>query len=226
MIRPSDKILAEGLAKRGLLNQKEIDRCLEAIKSSDETLKSYQDLATELEILSAPVYYLAGNHDNPIMLEQGFLGENIKQDKQIICGNWQIILLNSRVAEKTEGYLDAQELQFLQDCLSTYPKHFALVAVHHHAVPVHGSMDEIMLQNASEFLALLEKHESVKVVLQGHVHQELAVVRQGIHFFTTPSTCYQIKPGCPSLVVDDQPAACRWLSIYPEGDFTSLVMRV
>lgn len=54
MIRASDKILAEGLVKRGLLSQKEVDGCLAEIRASDETLKSYiitRHLVPEAKIL-------------------------------------------------------------------------------------------------------------------------------------------------------------------------------
>jgi Icc protein len=70
-----------------------------------------------------------------------------------------------------------------------------VVAMHHNPLPV-GSrwLDTMTISDAPALLAVLDTAPHVKLVLFGHVHQELETRRGGTVYASAPSTFFQFKP--------------------------------
>jgi Icc protein len=121
--------------------------------SQDNSEASYLRLAEMLQPLRAPVYYVPGNHDDPALMARVFPRENMLTDKQLIINDWQIILLNSQKPGAVEGYLDASQLDYMQQCLQDYPEQHAIIVFHHQ--PFHVGckwLDNLWLSNADQFV--------------------------------------------------------------------------
>jgi len=198
--------------------------------AQDETAATYRKLCDLLEDWNVPFLVTPGNHANLNSLKKELLQpllQHRRHEADLRLGGWQVIALNSHDSGKVAGKLGRDELVRLDALLDNARGKHALVALHHHPHPV-GSrwMDEIMLENADAFWAVLNRHPQVRAVQFGHVHQAFDGERDGIRLFGSPSTCVQFKPDHDDFALDDQSPGYRWLELLPDGGINSGVERV
>ncbi len=148
--------------------------------------------------LAVPVHMLMGNHDRRIPFRRVVRGESDPRDEPlhyvVDAEGYRLCVLDSLDTGKNPGRLGDGQLAWLRDRLLEARHHHALVAVHHHAVPVGVRwLDEQMLLDADGFWRVVREARNVRAVLCGHVHLEHEAVRDGVPVFTTPSTCFQIS---------------------------------
>lgn len=197
--------------------------------SQDETEQSYQRFAESAKELLGPAYYLPGNHDIRPLMEKAFAahGMPFHADTDFVCGDWQIVLLDTQVQGEVHGHLSEVELHRLDAALSKHPDKHALVALHHHPVPIGSNwIDQIKVDNGDNFLSVIDKHPQVRAVLCGHIHQEFEKTRRDVLYLGTPSTCVQFKPRTEGFAIDAIPPGYRWLKLNPNGTVDSAVVRV
>ncbi len=195
--------------------------------TQDYQSSSYLRLAEMLSIFNVPIYCVPGNHDDPEMMTKIYPYEKMLNDKQIIKGNWQLILLDSHKKDAVEGFLHASQLAFLEDCLQKYPKHHAIAVFHHQPIPVGCHwLDQLGLTNSEEFWKITARYPQLKTVLFGHVHQQFEQEINGIKCYATPSTCFQFKRKQNDFGIEDLPPGFRWLHLYDDGHIETAVERV
>jgi Icc protein len=195
--------------------------------SQDETRESYvhfRDLSSQLNL---PVWCLPGNHDVPEQMAPVLSQAPFSMNGVHVHDNWCVILLNSYLPGDHGGKLPAAELERLDSTLRKFHSHHALIAVHHHALPL-GSrwLDELGLHNAAGLLAIVDRSPQVRCVLAGHVHQASDLERNGVRYLTTPSTCFQFLPGAEFFGVDTRPPGYRWLDLMADGSIATEVVWV
>ncbi|MDX1757539.1 MAG: 3',5'-cyclic-AMP phosphodiesterase [Marinobacter sp.] len=185
---------------------------------------AYRLFAEKLAIFNCPVLWLSGNHDDAATLERMAGVESGR--KQLVQGGWHFILLDSSVPHQVHGELSNRELTFLDEALTAQPELPTLVALHHHPVDI-GSrwMDRIGLKNRDAFWRVIDRHPQVKVVLWGHIHQELDQARGNVRLLASPSTCIQFTAGSDDFAVEALPPGYRWLELAPSGDCQTWVGR-
>jgi Icc protein len=193
----------------------------------DPCVASYQRLQKWLTRLEIPCYCLPGNHDDVGLMGEILPGGNIHCQPQILLDRWQIICLDSTIPRHPGGRLANSQLDLLDTLLDEQPERYALVALHHHPV-LSGSawMDTMVLENANEFFAVLKKHPQARVVVFGHVHQEMDCRKDALRLIATPSTCFQFKPRNASFALDEIPAGYRWIELYSDGTMDTGVRRI
>ncbi|HGX94310.1 MAG TPA: 3',5'-cyclic-AMP phosphodiesterase [Candidatus Tenderia sp.] len=194
----------------------------------DETATGYRHLRRAVAPLNAPGLCIPGNHDDLKLMREVFAEEaGLRCDKSIRLGNWQIILLNSQVAGKVSGYLAQEELDFLELSLTKYPRHHALVCMHHQPVAVGSQwLDQIGLANADQLFAVVDRHPQVKALVWGHVHQAFDEQRNGVRLLATPATCIQFKPKADEFALDLKTPGYRWFRLHQNGHLDSAVERL
>jgi Icc protein len=192
----------------------------------------YAHLRAALTPLGKPVLCIPGNHDSLPALRVA-LGQPAAQgqspfilDGPVDLRHWRILLLDSTVPDQPAGLLSDAELQRLDRQLAAAPQRPALIALHHHPVPVGGSMDTMALTNATQFFAVLDRHPQVRAIVCGHVHQSHETQRRDVRILTAPSTCVQFLPNAATFAVDDQPAGWRLLRLHADGRVESEVRRL
>lgn len=192
----------------------------------DGSAEGYRRLRRILEGLEVPVYAIPGNHDSAQM-PRALTGRNIVNERRLLGRAWQIVLLDSRIPDSEAGALADGQLQHLERCLATHPRHHALVCLHHPPVAI-GSpwMDTMRLQNPEPFFRTLDRHRQVRAVLWGHVHQEFRDERNGVALIASPSTCIQFKPRSVEFALDARPPGYRWLELRADGCFDTGVQRL
>lgn len=195
--------------------------------SGDSTHQSYENLLNLINQVQIPTYWIPGNHDCAIAMNQVLNLRLVSQRKSFERGGWNFILLNSSVPGCVHGYLSVKTLQWLDSQLKMVGSKPTLVALHHPPFYINSDwLDTSRLQNAEEFFAILDNYPQVKIVLFGHIHQEFHYQRHNINYLGTPSTCIQFKPESSIFAVDKKPPGFRLLKLYPNGTWETQVERV
>jgi Icc protein len=151
----------------------------------------------------------------------------IKSFKTIDKNGVLLILLNSSVPQQDYGRLEESELQYLNDTLSKNPQKITLIALHHHPMSVKTTwMDKYILQNPEDFFNVIDKHPQVKAVLFGHIHSEVEMERNGVKYWSCPSTSIQFKLQTPTFEIDNLPVGFSIIRVDDKGEIHREVLRV
>jgi Icc protein len=195
--------------------------------SEDGSAEAYDFLAGEFDATGIPTYWLPGNHDDPRRMREHFTAARVRAAKQIIAGGWLILLLDSTLPGEVRGRVGDAELAFLERSLRRHAELPTLVCLHHQAVDS-GSrwIDEKGLQNGAELRARLARHDNVRAVLWGHVHQASWRREAGIEWMSTPSSCVQFKPLSVEFALSDETPGYRYLGLYNDGSISTSVHRI
>lgn len=195
--------------------------------SQDETPESYQRLISLIAPLGIPAYWIPGNHDNiPVMTE--ILNQPpLSPKKSWMQGNWQFLLLSSVEAGCDGGRLSPDSLQWLDSQLQQTGDRPVTIALHHHPLAIDCKiMDSMMLHNADEFFAIVDRYPQIKIVLCGHIHQEFQQQRGLVSYLGAPSTCIQLLPKTSPIVLDIVGPGFRLLELASDGTWKTKIERV
>ncbi|MEN9704243.1 MAG: hypothetical protein RLZZ393_122 [Pseudomonadota bacterium] len=185
---------------------------------------AYAHVARMLGQLGKPVLAIPGNHDDARALTRSLAHPPFATCGSHDFGNWRIVMLDSSVAGKAAGRLAETELLRLDDALAAAPGRHALVALHHQPVGMESDwLDGIGLENAPALLDILGRHNGVRGVVFGHVHQAFDDEHRGMRLMGTPSTCAQFKPRASRFEVDTLPPAWRRITLHADGSIDTAV---
>ena len=169
-----------------------------------------------------PVYCIPGNHDEPAAMRAALAARPFQIGGSAVHGEWLLVMLDSYLHGKAAGRLGESELARLDTALAAHPDHHALVCLHHHPVPMLSRwLDSVSLENPAALFEVLDRHQNVRVLLWGHVHQAWEGSRNGVRLLCTPSTCAQFKPGSDNFAIDRRPPGFRWLRLFADGRIES-----
>lgn len=190
-------------------------------------LSSYQRILTRLEAYKTPCVCLPGNHDDFKLMQLILNTGKVSCRKQTVLGNWQFICLNSQIIGSAGGRLANQELELLEKCLSEYPDHHALIAVHHHCLPTESAwMDTMTIENHQILFKIIKRFPQVKVITTGHIHQLMDTTFENIRVLGTPSTCFQFRPKSDKFGMDNTAPGYRVITLYEDGRVESDITRL
>lgn len=188
---------------------------------------AYQKVADHLSPLTVPVMSLPGNHDDPQMM-QYVMGENgFDTGKLLNIKSWLVILLNSRLENEHSGEFTTSELAFLRTTLESNTDKHCLIALHHHPVSISSPwMDTMSLNNADDFLSIIDDFNNVRGIIWGHIHQKFESKRNNVLLLGTPSTCKQFKPKAEAYATDDKSPAYRKIELFDDGKIKTKVVYI
>ena len=186
--------------------------------AGDPSVQVYEKLAGLLRRVELPVYCLPGNHDDPGLMDRLLNSGNVSTANYLTGGTWSIILLNTHKPGAEGGCLSAAELSCLDAALERSRGRHVLVCLHHHPVSIRSPwMDAMALENSEALFDALDRHDNVRGIIWGHIHQEFSMTRNGALLLGSPSTCVQFLPQAERAGVDDKPPAYRTLTLTAEG---------
>lgn len=197
--------------------------------AQDASITAYRRFLDTMAVFEVPQRWIPGNHDVMNRLREAVEGNDTVLEKNLILGNWHIVMLDSCVEGKVHGLLRGAELEFLRDSLreSERSSLHTLVCVHHNPLPVRAQwLQHHCLRNSGDFLELIDGSPSVRCVLWGHIHQEFDTERNGVRMLASPSTCVQFHPENDEFTLDDKNPGYRWFDLYADGTFETAVERV
>jgi Icc protein len=193
----------------------------------DEHIASYRFLKERLVSLQVPCHCIPGNHDRVDLLGSHLDPDAAADFRTRPLGPWELALLDSTIPGEEGGRLQQRSLDGLDRHLTEHPTRPTLVCLHHQPVPV-GSrwMDSMMVENGAALLALARRHENLRGIIWGHVHQAFREVRHDTLLLATPSTCVQFMPAAESFALDPLPPGYRWLTLHPDGAIDTGIERI
>jgi 3',5'-cyclic-AMP phosphodiesterase len=195
--------------------------------SQDGSAESYDQLSTLLAPLKLPTYWLPGNHDSVETMTRSLSSPIFQAEKRFVSQGWQFILLNSQIPGEVSGRLSAATLGDLTRQLEQNNQP-TTIAFHHPPVHLQSAwLDNSALQNPDELFAVIDRFPQVKLVLFGHIHQEICQKRQGVTYLSCPSTCIQFAQGRDTFALDiEHHPGFRELELFSDGTWNSQVHRV
>jgi 3',5'-cyclic-AMP phosphodiesterase len=192
--------------------------------SQDGSAASYGHLRRVFGAIGVPVYCLPGNHDDPETMERELSQAPFHYCGDHALGRWRVVMLSTWDGDRGGGRLSTAELQRLASVLEGAPEPHALVVLHHHPVPMESWLDKVALDNADEFLRVIDGCARVRGVVWGHVHQVHESQRRGVRLLGSPSTCFQFRRRAERSDVDpDAGPGWRWLTLLPDGRIVTRV---
>jgi Icc protein len=177
--------------------------------------------------LGMPVLCIPGNHDEPVTMRRELSAAPFVVGGHVDLGPWRIVLLDSCKPGSASGLLSAQSLAGLEESLASAPNRHCMVCLHHHPIAMDSRwLDRVGLENAAEFLQIIDRHRNVRAVVWGHVHQSYDGLRKGVRLLATPSTCAQFLPQAADFALDRRPPAYRTLELHADGSLLTEVVWV
>lgn len=194
--------------------------------SQDGSMASYQRLHETLAPFDVPSFWFAGNHDS--MKNMRTVSQGTEHLNNVIrTQHWQLVLLNSQVEGCVFGNLADDQFALLETALNERPDLHTLISLHHHPIPMEsGWMDEIGVKNGERLMDIAKRHDNVKCILWGHVHQESDRMVDGTRMLSTPSTCVQFTPKAKDFNLDQLAPGYRRMNLNPDGTIETVMSRV
>ena len=233
-------------AMRGVQTWYSLKKVLEVAKKAEPELilltgdlahngeyEAYQHLKELIDATAIPAYWLPGNHDNYGLMQSELSSQYLHPKKLFHHKDWCFILLNSCLenAQYGEGTFAETELDWLAEELEANSETPTAIAMHHH--PVNTGIDwleQMSVLNSPDFHKIIGQHPQVKVVCFGHIHHQVDVFQNGIHFFGTPATCTQVTPAHQTEIEGEiqswQQPGFRIIELQDDREVTTEVHRI
>ncbi|SEL95747.1 3',5'-cyclic-AMP phosphodiesterase [Acinetobacter sp. DSM 11652] len=185
---------------------------------------TYQRYLSFMKNLNIPFYQIPGNHDDA---EYFPFAAPDPIPAVLTFGTWKIVLLNSAVPHKVDGWIKAEQLNHLSMILQETQHHPVILACHHHPLEMKSKwIDRHILKNSDQLTQIMAEYQHIQAVIFGHVHQDSLNVWKNIQFLSTPSTSVQFKPKTEDFAFDDLAPGYRSLLLKTDGSFETRVHRL
>jgi Icc protein len=149
------------------------------------TVEEYEYLARLLAPLALPFVAIPGNHDSRELMRaafsQAYAAPSGPLNQSVAVGGLDLVLLDSSVAGKPHGELEAQTLQWLDTVLASAPGRPALLFLHHPPFQTGiWHMDRQHLRNAGVLAPIIRRYPRVQLIATGHVHRATLTMFGGV----------------------------------------------
>jgi Icc protein len=159
----------------------------------------YEAVRELLAPIDAPIYVLAGNHDDRAALRRhfdlpGVDGEPVQYAAEL--GPLRLVALDTTRPGEDPGALDAERLSWLDSELAAVPDRPTLLAMHHPPLTTGlPAADAIGLptEDCRALAAVVERHPQVRRIVAGHMHRAITAELAGRAVLAVPSTYMQAR---------------------------------
>lgn len=192
--------------------------------SQEHSQQSYQNFvdAVQQVNIDIAIYFLAGNHDEPHLLNKFLNDSPFCADKVIELSHWSIHLVDSK-SDTPAGFVSTQQLAQL----STHNQQnkAQLLMMHHHPIDVGYFIDRHGLNNKTEFWQYIAQLGNLKGIACGHVHNALSILPEHsqakVPVYTCPATSIQFDQTAPTVANANLGAGYRIFTLLANGKFTA-----
>jgi Icc protein len=165
----------------------------------DPVPEAYQTVRAVLSRLRAPVYYLAGNHDDSRSIQSVLMDRHFSELQPYLYYDFdvngvQVVCLDSNgphIPENPSGSVTSGQMQWLEAICNARDRRPLVVAVHHNVIPVGVPWldDWMRMENGEDFHRLMRKAvKRLRGVFFGHIHQQLTTMRDGVLYVASASS--------------------------------------
>ena len=190
----------------------------------DQSIASFNFFESEIKRIKSPKLFSRGNHD---ISDKFFI--NLQEDDFVNSTNsdWEVLFLNTYSKGNIFGEVKESDLDLLiKKSILLQGKH--LLIYMHHNLFLTGSpwLDMHITRNKDKTLKLLSKMRNLKLVVNGHVHQETRNQYKGIDFISSPSTSIQFTSNEKKFKLDNRNPGYLEIKLQQEGRWEVLCHRV
>lgn len=168
----------------------------------DPVPEVYPDVKAVLEALKAPVYYLAGNHDDAKAIQRVLMGRSADAIQDYLYYDFEtkgvhVVCLDSNGPHEPKhpsGTVTDEQLTWLDDICSRDDERPLVVAVHHNVIPMGVPwLDTWMkMENGEAFHDIVRQARArLCGVFFGHIHQNITTLRDGVMYVAASSSWCQ-----------------------------------
>jgi 3',5'-cyclic-AMP phosphodiesterase len=168
---------------------------------------AYPHAQAVLRQLRYPIYYVRGNHDDPIGMRQYL--DNVPQGDghlyyDFIMKDFHFVVLDSFGYTRTIGIIEDNQMTWLEATLRNSLAESLVITLHHPplitGIPCYD--ERMILKNHNEFFEVLRPYrERIRGVFFGHIHRDTLALREGILCSSAASTWFQLY-GWPQDTLD------------------------
>lgn len=193
------------------------------------TTGTYQRLNDYIAELKVPVMAFPGNHDDFALMQTALTDSVFTWHNPWVVGGWQLVWLDSNLAEKPEGELDAKKLAVLDDIDPELP---TLLFLHHQPIEVGTPwIDRFKLKNPELLWQWLSTHtHNIQAIGWGHIHHgwinDKMINDRLIQLLGAPSTSACAMPGCTEFELDLRGPRMRWFNLLDSGQLQTGLLSV
>lgn len=191
-----------------------------AASESVPTLRFLDDAERALNRFGGPVYHALGNHDMDCLSKEEFLAHTHnagrargKAHYSFSAHGVRCIVLDANFNEDRtpysrgnfdwrKAYIPASQIEWLDAELTRHADEPTLVFLHQMLDSFSNISKDLCVGNAEEVVAVLEQHEQVLAVFQGHHHAGHYSYRRGIHYLTVQGMIEQAAPASAYAIVE------------------------
>lgn len=164
-----------------------------------------------LRQLKYPIYYARGNHDNPDAMRQVLsnlpTGKG-RLDYTFTINDFHFIVLDSFGRIQPAGYIEENQLIWLQKTCQASTARSLVIVLHHLPVPTGvGWYDASMkIENHEALFAILNRFQNrIRGLFFGHIHRGSTTLRSGILCSSAPAVSMQLQswPTQTDIISDD-----------------------
>jgi len=181
---------------------------------SKESFDFFKDISSKL---SGTSLFTRGNHDI-----NDFFFDEIKTNQKdyISFKSWCLVNLDSYSQGSIYGEITSEQIEFLQNISNKNIDTNIFLYMHHNLFPTNSPwLDQHITKNYQIVSKQFSDIENLKLVLSGHIHQEMEVVVDNTTFVSTPSTSFQFLPDKEIFTLDDKNPGYTVLNLYSDGSF-------
>ncbi len=192
--------------------------------SDDGSRESYEMLAGRLRAAALPSLAIAGNHDHPARLQAHLAGSPFHPDAELDLGDWLLLALNSAHPPRIEGWLEPEQLAWMEQRL-VRDRRPTIVVLHHPPLAIGCSkLDPLGLLKGPALQTRLAGFPQVQLCLFGHIHQPFEQRLGSVTYLGAPSCFRQFAPRAGEVDAAQAPPGYRWLELHPDGTWTTQVV--
>lgn len=206
-----------------------------ADSGSAEEYKRLRDLVEPAaERMGAEVVYAMGNHDDPVAFRAALLGPEESglveadthepYDHARLVGGLRVVVLDSTITGRGDGYLTDDQLAWLRDVLTDPAPDGTVLVLHHPPIVSPVVAVELIGLHSADGLADAVRGSDVRIIVSGHAHHTSAGVLAGVPVWIAPATAYRADVLPPSgMQRSEEGAGFTRIDIYPSGAVATFV---
>lgn len=184
----------------------------------DDSAAAYDRFRELMLPLNMRIHCVPGNHDIRELMRPVCCAPPFSYCAYEEFGDWLMVGVDSCETEDAGGFVTAEELERLAGIVERSAARHVMIYLHHPPVKMGSAwLDTVGLRNGEQFLQHAAALNRVRLVIFGHVHQDLETDCDGMRIIATPSTCRQFLPGSDEFAVDDRPPAYRRITLRSDG---------
>jgi alkaline phosphatase len=197
---------------------------MDAKGTPELTLRYLDSIEQRLRRFDGPLYHVLGNHDMDCITKEEFLAHTSNAGRangrayySFEAQGVRCIVLdanfNADMTPYSRGNFDwrvanipTEQLDWLDGELTRYRRQPTIIFLHQMLDSFSDINKDLCVKNADKAVEIIERHEQVLAVIQGHHHPGHYSFRRGVHYLTLNGMIEQAAPTNSYAIVEVRPS--------------------